>query len=369
MLARAALSSILLSLVAANPVAHAHDKRAVVVVTQTVITYVTAGHQVVPDAATASTLAASTAEVEVATVPVVTPSTTATAATTTAAAETTSASLVATTTLSTASASAVATPTSGGSAGAKGITYSPYNADGTCKDLAAVKLDLAKISDYGIIRLYGVDCLQVENVLQAKGSSQKIFAGIYFVDAISAGISTLASAVSLYGSWDDIYTVSIGNELVNGGQASVSQVGSYVSEGRSALTAAGYTGPVVSVDTFIATINNPGLCEFSDYIAVNAHAFFDGGVTADNAGEWVLQQIQRVWTACGSSKSVLITESGWPSQGETNGQCVPSESNQAAAISSIKSACGDDVLLFNAFNDLWKAPGAYNAEQYWGILN
>lgn len=276
-----------------------------------------------------------------------------------------------------ASSSAAAAPSSGSSgassgsfSGAKGITYSPYNADGSCKSAGQVKSDLAQLKGYSTIRLYGVDCNQVPNVLAALAPGQKIFAGIFNVGNIAGDIGTLASAVTAAGGWSVVDTVSIGNELVNSGQATVGQIQGYVDQGRAALKAAGYNGPVVSVDTFIAVINNPGLCGCSDYMAVNAHAFFDGHVVAGNAGDWVLQQIQRVSSACGG-KRVVITESGWPNRGFPNGQCVPGASEQAAAISSIVSKCGSDTFLFSAYDDLWKSDnaGTFGAEKYWGIYN
>ncbi|KAM9916761.1 hypothetical protein OXX80_013494, partial [Metschnikowia pulcherrima] len=221
------------------------------------------------------------------------------------------------------SASSVASSVSSGSFSApvKGITYSPYAADGSCKAQSQVKSEIEALADYEIIRLYGVDCNQVEYVLAAMPSSQKLFAGIYFVDKIEEGVSTLAAAVKAANGWDQVHTVSIGNELVNSGAATVSQIKSYVDAGRTALTAAGYSGPVVSVDTFIAIRNNDGLCEVSDYIAANAHAYFDGGIAAANAGSWVAEQHEILTNLC-SNKDVLIVESGWPSQGDTNGKAV-----------------------------------------------
>lgn len=276
------------------------------------------------------------------------------------------------TTTSAASTSAASTPTSSGSSNfssGKGVTYSPYTSSGACKSLSEVQTDLAKLSGYEIIRLYGVDCNQVENVLQAKADGQKLFLGIYYVDDIEAGISQMASAIKQYGSWDDVYTVSIGNELVNSGAATVDQIASYVKSGRAALTSAGYSGPVVSVDTHVATINNPGLCDISDYIAINAHAYFDQNTLAEDSGDWLLLQIQRVWTACGGKKSVFVTESGWPHQGDTYGKAIASPEAQSSAISSLKQKVGDSVILFNAFDDLWKADGFLNCEKYWGFSN
>lgn len=255
------------------------------------------------------------------------------------------------------------------SGAAKGITYSPYAADGSCKSASVVKSEVEALSAYSIIRLYGVDCNQVENVLAGFTDGQTLFAGIYDMTDIAGGVSTLATAVKAAGGWDLVSTVSIGNELVNGGLATTSQVKSYIATGRTALTAAGYTGDVVSVDTFIAVINNPALCDYSDYMAVNAHAYFDGYVTADEAGAWVLLQIERVSSACSGSQSVFIAETGWPTQGLDYGVAVPSKANQEAALASISDKCGDDVLFFNAYNDLWKADGTYGVEKYWGIFS
>ncbi|KAL6943322.1 putative 17 glucosidase scw10 [Hanseniaspora osmophila] len=251
-----------------------------------------------------------------------------------------------------------------------GIVYSPYNSDGTCKSTSEVASDLAPLSEYGVIRIYGTDCNQVANVLAGKSSNQKVFAGIFYMNDIEGCVSTIASAVKSTGSsWDDIHTVSVGNELVNNGEATVDQIGEYVSTARSALTSAGYSGSVVSVDTFIAVINNPGLCEHSDYMAVNAHAYFDYNTAAADAGPWVLEQVQKVWYACEGSKNVLITESGWPSQGETYGLAVPSDENQKTAIASIQDTCGDDVIFYSAYNTLWQDAGAYGVNKYFGIYD
>lgn len=263
-------------------------------------------------------------------------------------------------------------PSSGGSgAGAKGIVYSPYKV-GACKTADEVKADIAALSGYDVIRIYGVDCDQVTNVLAAIAPHQKIFFGIFDVNAIESGLKTIADGVANHGGWDIVHTISIGNELVNNGQATVDQIAGYLSTARSVLKGLGYTGPVVSVDTFIAVINNPGLCALSDYVAINAHAFFDGNIKAEETGKWVLGQIQRVWSACnehGVQKNVFVTESGWPSKGDTNGVAVPSKENQQAAVSSIKSVVGDSCILFTAFNDYWKADGPHNAEKYWGVYS
>ena len=359
MLFKSLVSAATVALVAAVPLQHQHHehKRDVKVVTQTTVVIAGANGDVTTAVPKVSLSTASVSVDPTTVIPQGQPS----GFTNPSSFETGTAS---------ATGSASSQPSGGaGSSGAKGITYSPYSDDGGCKSSSQIASEIQQLSGYNIIRLYGVDCDQVNAVMSAKSDSQKIFAGIYDVANIESGVSTLSSAVKANGGWDHVHTVSVGNELVNGGQASVSQIGEYVSTAKSALKAAGYTGPVVSVDTFIAIINNPGLCKYSDYMAINAHAFFDGHVTAEQAGDWVLLQIQRVADACGSDKSVFVTETGWPSKGDSNGVAVPSKSNKKSAVDSIVSSCGNDVTLYTAFNDLWKADGPYNAEKYWGILS
>jgi exo-beta-1,3-glucanase (GH17 family) len=194
----------------------------------------------------------------------------------------------------------------------------------------------------------------------------KLFAGVWDVSDVSSEVQLIIDAAK--NNWDAIDTISIGNECINSGTATVDQVVSGVNTARSLLKAAGYNGKVVTVDTFNQIIANPQLCQVSDFAAANCHAFFDSSISADQAGSYVKEQAQRVQQACGG-KDTVITESGWPSNGDTNGAAVPSEANQQKAISSLRSAFSSNLVLFSAFNDDWKQnfDGSFNAEHYWGI--
>lgn len=265
------------------------------------------------------------------------------------------------------SSAAASTSSSSSSGSGLGLTYSPYKADGTCKSTDEVATDFEQLDGYSVVRLYGTDCNQVANVLAvAKPKGMKLFAGVYDIDAVVSELTTITSAAN--GDWSAFDTISIGNELVNSGSKTVGQIAAAVTVAKAQLLLAGYTGSVVTVDTFVAIIANPDLCEVGDYVAANCHAFFDGGVTAEQAGEFVLGQTQRVSAACGGKKTV-ITESGWPSQGDSNSKAVPSESNQKAAISSLQSSFSSGLYLFNAYNDMWKkdTSATFGCERYWGI--
>ncbi|SCU84959.1 LANO_0C02916g1_1 [Lachancea nothofagi CBS 11611] len=250
--------------------------------------------------------------------------------------------------------------------GAAGIAYSPYQKNGQCKTLEMVTADMAEIQDFGIIRIYATDCNVLANLKAAVSSNQKIMVGIWDLTKISDSVTAITSA---FGSdFSQIQSVSVGNELVNSGQATVQDIQTAVSSAKSQLQAIGYSGSVVSVDTLVAVTANPGLCEISDFLAVNSHPYWDGNVEPSNCGPWLKQQIANLQATCGSDKQVLITETGWPNSGDANGNCWPSPENMQTCVESINSALGSQVLLFTTYNDYWKNPGPENVEQRWGIF-
>jgi exo-beta-1,3-glucanase (GH17 family) len=261
------------------------------------------------------------------------------------------------------------------SASGYGIAYSPYNMDGTCKTAAQVLTDFASLGEYGLARTYSTDCDTIASVYAAcKATGKKLFAGIFSLSGLNDQISTLIAGVN--GDWSAIYTVSVGNELVNSGEASAADVMAAVSTARGLLRAAGYGGPVVTVDTLAATVRpgNSILCDESDYCAVNAHPFFDSTATAAGAGEWLTTNINTLkGVLANPSQKIVITETGWPSDGTANGDAVPSTGNQAAALSSIKSTFASnpsDVIFLSAFNRQWLKgdTGEFGQEYWFGIL-
>jgi exo-beta-1,3-glucanase (GH17 family) len=280
-------------------------------------------------------------------------------------------------------------PPAGGPGFGSAISYSPYNADNTCKSTSQVASDLAKVTGYEVIRLYGTDCNQIANVLSAvKGKGVSLFLGIFDIHQVQSESQTLIDAVK--GDWSVVNTVSVGNELVNNGGASVGQVTGAIGQARGILRGAGYNGPVVTVDTMVAMKNNPALCTASDFCAINCHAFFDGKTPADQSGPFVANWAKMVSEAAGG-KTVVVTETGWPSQGyephftipssqnmiitdyhsrQTNGLAVPSQENQQAAVASIKQHFATNAILYSSFNNMWKKDSAstFGAERYWGIL-
>jgi exo-beta-1,3-glucanase (GH17 family) len=261
-----------------------------------------------------------------------------------------------------------------------GITYDPFAGASTnsrCKSDDEFAADFEKMKEYKVIRLYGQGCNQIPQAVKAAlKQNQKLMAGTYMSnngegEELEGSIRAWKSAIDSYanGNWDVVSLFSVENERVNDHDMTASSVVDAINRARTKLRAAGYNGPVGAVETVPAMVDNPSICEASDVVMVNCHAFFDTNTTPDNAGKFVRSEINRVQRAC-NGKRVVVTESGWPHQGATNGQAVPSPENQRIALDSIRTEFTTDMLLHNAFDSSWKSDSAatFEAERYWGVI-
>jgi exo-beta-1,3-glucanase (GH17 family) len=281
--------------------------------------------------------------------------------------------------VSSSTASEVPTKDSSGDSLGLGVTYDPFAGTGesaTCKTPDQIAQDFSQMKDYAVVRIYGMGCDQIANAVKnAIKNGQKLMSGAYLTSSggedLGQVIETLKSAVDQYagGSWDVIALFSVENEQLNDRQMTASAVIDAINRARSQLRGLGYNGPVGAVETVPATIDNPAICEASDVVMVNCHAFFDSNTAAKDAGSFVKSQVAMVKNAC-NNKRVIVTESGWPHQGNSHNMAVASPDNQRIALDSIRSNFKNDMFLFNAFDDPWKANTAstFNAEQYWGIM-
>lgn len=132
-----------------------------------------------------------------------------------------------------------------------GIAYSPFLDDGsTCKTQDEVNADFTTIyndDDYGIVRMYGVNCIPVVmSAVSAHGA--KLFIGINDLSNVSGDTTTLVNAVN--GDWALIDTVAIGNEGLADNSYTVDEITSAVQQVKSQVSGAGFTGPVTTVDIF-----------------------------------------------------------------------------------------------------------------------
>ena len=251
------------------------------------------------------------------------------------------------------------------------MTYTPYDSSGGCKSADVVLSDLQLIKSKGFprIRMYSTDCNQLSTVAdQAISLGLQLTMGI-FIDStgIARGNSELQQLIA-WGKWgsvdiinigisQDIFQLIIGNEAVFGGLMSAGAMVAFIGSCTSALRAAGYGGIISTVETVGTYQANPVLCGTVDSVLhANIHPYFDPGTPSSNAGSFVVSQRNMLAQLCG--KQIIVSETGWPHAGGSNGAAIASPADQSTAIASIKGATDSSgITYFSYTDDPWKPAG------------
>lgn len=126
--------------------------------------------------------------------------------------------------------------------------------------------------------------------------------------------------------------------------------------------------PVGYVDAYYEFTNHPDLADLCDVILTNCYPFWEGCPF-----EYSLQHMKEMFhqaKAAANGKKVIITETGWPSQGDSLKASVPSKTAAQQYFINTQLWSIDeeiDVFYFSSFDESWKvrAEGAVGA--YWGI--
>ncbi len=244
------------------------------------------------------------------------------------------------------------------------MAYSPYSADGSCKNSASVSVDVKSIAAKGFsaIRLYSTDCSGLLNVGSvAKECGLNLILGVFIsATGISAAEGQISEIVSwAAGDWRSVEMIVIGNEAVFNQFASAKDLADFICRARDAFKKAGYTGPVTTTEPLSILSDNAGLlCPVLDVAAANIHPFFNSGTTAQSAGEFVARELKLLESICPGLPAYNL-ETGWPSAGTPNGAAIPGIDEQIAAIESIQKAAGGNSVFFSFVDDLWKSEGAF----------
>lgn len=126
--------------------------------------------------------------------------------------------------------------------------------------------------------------------------------------------------------------------------------------------------PVGYVDAYYEFEQHPEIADACDVILCNCYPYWEG-TAFEHALEHMKQMYARALRA-GKGKPVVITETGWPSQGESLGKAEPSQQNALKYFISTQLWAideGIDVFYFSSFDESWKVGAEGEVGAYWGI--
>lgn len=253
------------------------------------------------------------------------------------------------------------------------ITYTPYNDDLTCKPRSAILLDVASIASKGFtsIRLYATDCRALQHVgMAAATHGMKITIGVHIDDPIlglaQPQIAEIAQWATGAGSWEMVEMIVVGNEAIFNEFTDAASFAAFIQASRAFLREAGYKGPITTTEPLSVLSDHADvLCPVLDVAAANIHPFFHAEISAEDAGEYVSEQLDRLAEVCEGLEAVNL-ETGWPKRGRNNGFAIPSVLDQMVAINSIREQAGGRSVFLGYQDEEWKDGGQFDVETSWG---
>ncbi len=157
---------------------------------------------------------------------------------------------------------------------------------------------------------------------------------------------------------------AVGNEVLLRGDLSAEELLAYVGRVKQALPGI----PVGCVDAYGKFREIPELVAACDVILANCYPFWEGYDVAEASTR--LQQMHAAVVQVAQGKPVIVTETGWPSEGSPVREAVPSAVNVMKSFVDLNNWSrkhGVEVFYFSSFDESWKVRHEGDVGQRWGI--
>ncbi|MCU0447213.1 MAG: MFS transporter [Microscillaceae bacterium] len=159
---------------------------------------------------------------------------------------------------------------------------------------------------------------------------------------------------------------AVGNEVLLRGELSPAELIAYIQQVKKEI-------PNISVgcvDTYYQFSQHPELVDACDVILANCYPFWEGYDIAE--ASIYLQKMYSFVEKVSKGKKIIITETGWPSQGNPVHQAVPSLVNVMRYFIDLNNWSKKqdiEIFYFSSFDEAWKVHHEGDVGQRWGIWN
>ncbi len=157
---------------------------------------------------------------------------------------------------------------------------------------------------------------------------------------------------------------AVGNEVMYRGDLTEEQLLAYINRVKEALP----NIPVGYVDAYYEFSHRPKITEVCDVILTNCYPYWEGCPI-----EYSLNHMQSMFGSAkdaGQGKRVIITETGWPSDGGSLKGAVASNENAIRYFIESQTWCNQnniECFYFASFDESWKVGPEGNVGAYWGL--
>jgi exo-beta-1,3-glucanase (GH17 family) len=157
---------------------------------------------------------------------------------------------------------------------------------------------------------------------------------------------------------------AVGNEVLYRNDLTIEQLLGYLKRVKDAIPEV----PVGYVDAYYEFVVHPELVQNSDVILTNCYPFWEGTSIEYSLGH-MNDMFHQVLNVC-DGKRVIVTETGWPSQGESLKSSHPTAENAMKYFIDTQRWSREndiDVFYFSSFDESWKKGDEGEVGAYWGL--
>jgi len=157
---------------------------------------------------------------------------------------------------------------------------------------------------------------------------------------------------------------AVGNEVLYREEMDEAELIACIDRVRNALPDV----PVGYVDAYYEFSDRPALAEACDVILANCYPYWEG-CHMDYSLLYMKQMYYQVKQAQ-PDKKIIITETGWPSEGEALGAAMPSYENALKYFINAQTWARKediDMFYFAAFDEAWKVGTEGSVGAFWGL--
>ena len=159
---------------------------------------------------------------------------------------------------------------------------------------------------------------------------------------------------------------AVGNEVMYREDLSEDELIDYINRVKSAIP----NTPVGYVDAYYEFTDRPKITEVCDVILANCYPFWEG-CSLEYSLVYMKQMYFQAMSAA-SGKKVIITETGWPSQGANLEGAFPSYENALKYFINAQNWSNDEnieMFYFSCFDESWKVGSEGDVGAFWGLWN
>lgn len=197
----------------------------------------------------------------------------------------------------------------------------------------------------------------------AKEYGIKTLVGAWLSDDKETNAQEIAGLVNLTKQgYVDI--AAVGNEVLYRKELTEAELLEYINQVKQQIPGT----PVGYVDAYYEFTDRPDITEACDVILANCYPYWEG-CHIDYSFLYMKEMYQQAVKA-GNGKKVIITETGWPTDGGAFEASEASMPNFLKYFANVQQwAQNEDVELFyfSSFDESWKTGDEGDVGAYWGI--